>query len=199
MDHSTVHIDAHILLGEEPMNWRLAALVDIEAVQALAPVTSHQLPAQPGRFGAARKSGWSCGDAPYLTWFDPDDRYPPQMAASFLHQAATLLEQNPATACCCSAEQQITSQGRLLGFPCIYTPDLSAVRTRPSALHGLLLWRRIVVEALAGSIDDADPIAEWTLLLAAIDAGHAYHRLPITARHWRRHCGQSHRALSLPA
>jgi len=67
---------------------------------------------------------------------------------------------------------------------------------RPSALHGLLLWRRSVVDAFAAAIDAADPIAEWTLLLAAIDAGHAYRRLPIIARHWRRHCGQSHRALS---
>lgn len=195
---ATLRIDAHILFGDEPMNWRLSAMADIEAVQTMAPVTLHQLPAQQGRFGAARKSGWACGDAPYLTWFDPDDRYPPQSASAFLHQAANILEQHPATACVCSAEQKITSQGLLLGAPCIDPPDLSAVRTRPSALHGLLLWRRSVVEALAHAIGDSDQIAEWHLLLDAIKAGHAYQRLPIIARHWRQHGSQSHRAIPLP-
>lgn len=173
-------------------------MADIEAVQTMAPVTLHQLPAQQGRFGAARKSGWACGDAPYLTWFDPDDRYPPQSAATFLQQAANIMQQNPAMACVCSAEQQITSQGRPLAFPCLDDPDVSAVRARPSALHGLLLWRRSVVDAFAAAIDGSDRIAEWRLLLDAIDGGHGYQRLPIIARHWRQHCSQSHRAIPLP-
>lgn len=183
-------IDAHVLLGDEPLNWRLAALADIEATAARVPMRLHQLAAQPGRFGAARKAGWACGDAPYLTWFDPDDRYPPEQASAFLIQAMAALDDIPSLAVIFSAEQQITSTGRLLRDPATITPDMAAIRSRPSALHGLQLWRRSVVNSLAPDLQDTDPVADWRLLLAALDAGHAYLRLPSIARLWRRHSGQ---------
>lgn len=188
--HLFTRIDAHILLGDEPLGWRMAALADIKATARLVPLHLYQLPAQPGRFGGARKAGWAEGQAPYLTWFDPDDRYPPEQAASFLLQAASALDAAPSLAVVFSTEQQITATGRLLNIPCTPTPDLSSIRRRPSALHGLQLWRRSVVQALAPALQDTDPVAEWSLLLATLDAGHAYLRLPHSARQWRRHAAQ---------
>lgn len=116
-------IEAHILLGEEPFHWRLAAMADIEAIAAYIPLRLHQLAMQPGRFGGARKAGWACGDAPYLTWFDPDDRYPQKEAVDFFSRAACALDDTPNLAVVCSAEQQIDAEGRLFGRPQIAPPD----------------------------------------------------------------------------
>lgn len=189
-DRPCARIDAHILLGDEPMDWRMDALADIKATAFRVPLHRVQLPAQPGRFGGARKAGWAEGQAPYLTWFDPDDRYPPEQAAAFLLQAASALDAAPSLAVVYSTEQQITATGCLLNIPCTPTPDLSAIRRRPSALHGLQLWRRSVVQSLAPALQDTDPVAEWILLLATLDAGHAYLRISHSARQWRRHAGQ---------
>lgn len=182
-------INAHILLGDEPARWRLAALADIKATAGLVPLRLYPLAAKPGHFGAARKSGWSCGESPYLTWFDPDDRYQPEQAAAFFSQASAALDSAPNLAVVCSAEQQIDAEGRLFGRPQIAPPSLADIRNRPSALHGLQLWRRSVVQALSPAIQDTDQVAEWSLLRAALDAGHAYLRLPLIARQWRRHAG----------
>lgn len=140
--------------------------------------------------GGARKAGWSCADAPYITWFDPDDRYPAEPASAFLTQAIAALDDIPSLAVVFSAEQQITSTGRLLGAPSTAMPDMAAIRIRPSALHGLQLWRRSIVQSLAPGVLDTDPVAEWRLFLAALDAGHAHLRLHHIARLWRRHSGQ---------
>lgn len=190
-------IEAHILLGEEPFHWRLAAMADIEAIAAYIPLRLHQLAMQPGRFGGARKAGWACGDAPYLTWFDPDDRYPQKEAVDFFSRAACALDDTPNLAVVCSAEQQIDAEGRLFGRPQIAPPRPAEIRSRPSALHGLQLWRRSIVQSLSPGLQDTDPVAEWRLLLAALNAGHAYLRLPPIARLWRRHPRQLSRFVKI--
>jgi len=65
-------VDAHILLGGDCTAWRKDALADI----AQLPVTLHIRSAIPGQPTKARVEGWKAGGDEYITWFDPDDRYP---------------------------------------------------------------------------------------------------------------------------
>ena len=91
-------IDAHILLGSESLVWRNEALNDIAAL----PVRLHKLIAIPGQMGVGRINGWTVCASEYITWFDPDDRYPSVAAAAFIYAAVDKMQRDTRLACCYS-------------------------------------------------------------------------------------------------
>ncbi|WP_423709972.1 nucleotidyl transferase AbiEii/AbiGii toxin family protein [Undibacterium sp. WLX3042] len=59
-------------------------------------------------------------------------------------------------------------------------------------LHGLIVMRRSVVEAVLKETTDLNNFADWLLTLLVAKRGGVLY-LPIVGRHWRQHPQQSHR------
>lgn len=61
-----------------------------------------------------------------------------------------------------------------------------------SHVHGLIVMRRSVVEAVLKETTDLNNFADWLLTLLVAKRGGVLY-LPIVGRHWRQHPQQSHR------
>jgi hypothetical protein len=61
-----------------------------------------------------------------------------------------------------------------------------------SHVHGLIVMRRAVVEAVLAATTDIHPMADWLLTRLVAQSGGVLH-LPIVGRHWRQHPRQVHR------
>lgn len=186
-------IDAHILLGDEPLEWRLDCLADIDDL----PVRLHTCSAIDMDVAKARKTGWSQGSAPYLTWFDPDDRYPP-CAADFLREADIMMDTHHDLACVYSCEQRVDSDLKFMGDPDRRPHSFERAIIRPSGVHGLVVVRRELVQKYADRITDGDPTPEFRLIQSIALNGWKFVRLPYLARLWRQHKNQAHLKQHLP-
>jgi hypothetical protein len=176
-------IDVHLLTLDEPQHWREECLASLEG----APIQLHVLPGIPGRIGEARAAGYARGTLSLVSFVDPDDRYE---AAAFA-PLADALEACPSAVLAYTDEALIDEDGRPLG---VRRLAYSAFQHAHSAshVHGLIVMRRAVVEAVLAATTDIHPMADWLLTRLVAQRGGVLH-LPIVGRHWRKHPNQHHR------
>lgn len=182
-------ITAHILLGTEPEDWRGKCLADIKTAQAVYPFDLVRLPAIPGKLVTARKQGWALCRSKYLTWFDPDDRYP--SLPEFFNYAVRLLENSCNIVMVSSCEYLVNESGDYIGNGPL---EIGQITKQTNKAHGLQVWRSGVVHETLNLIADNDKTPELTLISLALEFGVVY-RAPIFARHWRQHAKQTSRNL----
>ena len=182
-------LDAHILLGHECPVWRKESLNDIAAL----PVSLHKLIAIPGQLAMARINGWTVGASEYITWFDPDDRYPSVAAAAFIHAVVDKMQRDKRLACCYSTEQRVDASLNHVGRVHDQPYSKAMMLTHPSWIHGLVIMKRSCVLEHAHKIDHLKPHPEWQLYKSLALARLGFFRLPFVARLWRQHQGQAHK------
>jgi hypothetical protein len=181
--HPQPRIDVHLLTLDEPAAWREACLASLEG----APIRLHVLPGIPGRIGEARAAGYARGTLPLVSFVDPDDLY----EASAFTQLADALDGCPQGVMAYTDEALIDERGQQIG---IRRLSYSAFQHAHSAshVHGLIVMRRAVVEAVLAATTDIHPMADWLLTRLVAQRGGVLH-LPIVGRHWRQHPRQVHR------
>ena len=182
-------VDAHILIGDEPIEWRNEALNDIAAL----PVTLHKLKAITGQLAGARINGWTVGASEYITWFDPDDRYPSVAAAAFIHAAVDKMQRDTRLACCYSTEQRVDASLNHVGRVHDQPYSKAMMLTHPSWIHGLVIMKRSCVLEHAHKIDHSKPHPEWQLYKLLARSRLGFLRLPYVARLWRQHAHNAHK------
>ncbi|MEW6446336.1 MAG: hypothetical protein AB1479_09925 [Pseudomonadota bacterium] len=156
---------------------------------AALPVTLHQLPARQGDLPTARAEGFATGSSPYVTFADPDDRYP-AAAADYLRHAIKVLQAHSRVCGVYSIEQQIDASGRPIGPPDRRPYNRSEHHARPSHVHGLIIMRRSDVLSNLHALWHDPGAPEWALTKALAASGQ-WAKLPYVARLWRRHAGQT--------
>lgn len=186
---SQARIDVHLLTLNEPVAWREACIASLSG----APIQLHVLPGIPGRIGQARAAGYIQGTLPLVSFVDPDDRY----EASAFTQLADALDANPQAVMAYTDETLTDERGRDIAMRRL---PYSRQQHEGSAshVHGLIVMRRCVVEAVLQETIDINNFSDWLLTLLVAKAGEVLH-LPIIGRHWRQHPRQSHRAGDLQA
>lgn len=207
-------IDAHILIGDEQEAWRALCMSDVQAIsvnlrepgQSMPAIelNLHTLPAVAGHFGSARRAGFGAGQAPYVTFFDPDDRYPWDEASAFLRDAVRVLESEPEVLLCYSLERRIDERGYICSFINRPAQTLEEALAHSAAMHGLQLWRRGAAQQALSSIPPAEQRLELAMRRAALSNISQARCIALVARHWRLHPEQhsmSHQthAVSRPA
>lgn len=176
-------IDVHLLTLNEPADWREACIASLEG----APIQLHVLPGIPGRIGEARAAGYAQGTLPLLSFVDPDDLY----EASAFTQLADALDACPQAVMAYTDEALTDEHGQDIA---VRRLAYSRWQHANSAghVHGLIVMRRSVVEAVLDQLVALERRAEWLLTLLVAKRGGVLH-LPIVGRHWRQHPQQSHR------
>lgn len=187
-------LDAHVLLLNERADWRNDALADI----AKLPCNLHVLDGIHGHLAVARKKAWSQGQSEFLTWFDPDDRYPTDDALHFLTEACALLNQSPNLVCVYSAEQRVNERLEPIGSPDVEPFSRERAFKIPSAVHGVIVMRRSVVDEHKNNVEDFSRRPEFDLIKSVLAQGneHTFIRLPYVARLWRQHTQSAHRRMN---
>jgi len=179
---NTIKIDCHVINSGEPEEWKRQCLNSIET----APIVLHEVPGIPGKIGAARHSGFSIGNKPFVSFVDFDDFYN-SFAFNSLQKC---LENNPSVVLAYTNEAYVNEQGH---FMC--ERKLSYSRKKHTSygdhVHGLMLIRRSAMSTVLDSIIDVENYADWFLTLQLAKIGEIRH-LPIIGRFWRQHRRQSH-------
>ena len=177
------HIDVHLLTLNEPAEWREACIASLED----APIQLHVLPGIPGRIGEARAAGYAQGTLPLVSFVDPDDLY----EASAFTQLADALDACPQAVMAYTDEALTDESGQDIAVRRLAYSRWQHANSA-SHVHGLIVMRRSVVEAVLKETTDLNNFADWLLTLLVAKRGGVLY-LPIVGRHWRQHPQQSHR------
>ena len=187
-------IDCHILTlaGDNP-DWAQELRNDLDA----EPVTQHWLPGIKGEFGAARAQGYARGNAPFVSFADPDDRIVAGTYAALLQA----LYDNPAAPFAWAGEQRVDANLQPQGLPSVWQDGYNPRRHRnhPSYVHGVVLYRRTVVEPALALLSQCGNGADWLMSAHAARLHMGLSRdqwpvhIPIVGRLWRQHSGGYHK------
>lgn len=140
-----------------------------------------------GRIGEARYRALQRGDAPYVSYADPDDIVLPGAIAA----CEAMLDADPTLAAVATMERYMTEDGRLLSVvdERHYTPG--AHYAGVLHVHHLLVARRAPALAAAEHMRGLHIKAEyvWTRALAQLGR---IARCPVVGYAWRQHRGGVH-------
>lgn len=184
--HPSPRIDVHLLTLHEPAAWREACIESL----AGAPIRLHVLPGIPGRVGEARAAGYAQGTLPLVSFVDPDDLY----EASAFTQLADALDACPQAVMAYTDEALTDENGQDIAVRRLAYSRWQHAHSA-SHVHGLIVMRRVAVEAVLAVTTDIHPMADWLLTRLVARRGAVLH-LPIVGRHWRQHPRQVHRTAS---
>ena len=194
----TMLIDCHVLTMQgDNAAWRDELRRDLDA----EPVRQHWLPGIAGELGRARAAGLEAGDAPFVSWADPDDR----IIRGTYGRLLQALQAQPQAPFAWAGEQRVDDDLTPIGQPSVWPGGYDQRRHRNHIFgfcHGVVLIRRAALAPAMPLLRRCGNGAEGILLarLAAIGApmapGHQPVHLPIVGRLWRQHPGQYHRAFS---
>ena len=176
-------IDVHLLTLNEPAEWREACLASLKD----APIQLHVVPGIAGRIGEARAAGYAQGALPLVSFVDPDDLY----GASAFTQLADALDACPQAVMAYTDEALTDENGHDIAVRRLAYSRWQHANSA-SHVHGLIVMRRSVVEAVLKETTDLNNFADWLLTLLVAKRGGVLY-LPIVGRHWRQHPQQSHR------
>ena len=176
-------IDVHLLTLNEPTEWREACIASLTG----APIQLHILPGIPGHIGEARAAGYTQGILPLVSYVDPDDRY----EASAFTRLADALDACPQAVMAYTDETLTNEFGRDIAMRRL-TYSRQKHASSGSHVHGLIVMRRLAVEAVLKETIDINNFSDWLLTLLVAKRGDVLH-LPIIGRHWRQHPRQGHR------
>ena len=131
-------IDCHVLTlpGDNPQ-WAADLRRDLDG----EPVQQHWLPGIQGQFGRARATGYAQGDAPFVTFADPDDR----VIAGTYALLLDVLAKAPNAPYAWAGEQKVDEDLAPIGQPVVHHGAYDARRHRnqlASYVHGVVLIRR---------------------------------------------------------
>ncbi|RYF53099.1 MAG: hypothetical protein EOO27_27010 [Comamonadaceae bacterium] len=181
-------IDCHVLtMPSHNQVWadQLRADLDREAVN------QHWLPGIDGQLGAALAQGYAQGDAPFVSYADPDDRILYGTYAALLHA----LQANPGAPFAWTGELLVDENLVALGAPTLAARGYSQRSHRNSAMHvhGVILYRRACVAPLLPRLATCGWLSHYllSLLVARPDLAQPAGRLPVhvplVGRLWRQH------------
>ena len=176
-------IDVHLLTMNEPPEWREACIASLDG----APIQLHVVPGITGHIGEARAAGFAAGSLPLVSFVDPDDLYEP----SAFTQLADALDARPQAVMVYTDEALTDENGHDIAVRRLAYSRWQHANSA-SHVHGLIVMRRSVVEAVLKETTDLNNFADWLLTLLVAKRGGVLY-LPIVGRHWRQHPQQSHR------
>ena len=187
-------IDCHILTlpGDNP-DWR----AELERDLAKQPIRTHWLAGIPGQIGAARAAGLALGNAPFVSYVDPDDR----VIGGTYEKLLAALQANPGAPFAWAGEQRVDADLMPIGQPQVWPQGYDQRRHRnyPGAYcHGVVLIRRSALPPVLPALRACHIGAEGVMLahLAGVQAPIAPERrpvhLPIVGLLWRDHPGAVH-------
>lgn len=190
-------IDCHVLhMPADSPAWASELRSDLQS----EPVNQHWLPGIPGAFGKARAAGYRLGSAEYVTFADPDDRIIGGTYAALL----AALEAHPFAPFAWAGEQVTDERLAPLGEPDVWPEGYCPRRHQHQVrhVHGVVLYRRALVERALPLIERAGAGADWLLSLHLAQPSlprpedwRPVH-VPIVGRLWRQHSGGAHRQFS---
>ncbi|WP_123812210.1 hypothetical protein [Ottowia oryzae] len=182
-------IDCHVLTlpGDNPA-WR----AELERDLAAQPVCQHWIAGIPGQIGAARAAGFALGDAPFVSFADPDDRIMGGVFAKLLQA----LQEKPDAPFAWAGEQRVGADLTPIGRAAVWPEGYDQRRHRNytgAYCHGVVLIRRSVLAPALPALRACHVGAEGVLLAhlagvhAPIPPGREPVHLPIVGRFWREH------------
>ena len=155
-------IDVHLLTLNELVEWREACIASLEG----APIQLHVLPGIPGRIGEARAAGYAQGTLPLVSFVDPDDLY----EASAFTQLADALDACPQAVMAYTDEALTDGNGQDIAVRRLAYSRWQHANSA-SHVHGLIVMRRSVVEAVLKETTDLNNFADWLLTLLVAKRG----------------------------
>lgn len=182
-----MRVDVHLLNWGEPEEWKAQCLASL----AGAAIALHELPGIPGEIGQARCQGFAIGALPYVSFVDPDDTYD----ASVFEVAALLLDKNPGAAMVYTDEAKMDESGRVLEIRDLHY-DFWAHMNTADHVHGVMVFRRALIESCMWNLSGCRMLFEWALTLMMARQGKILH-LPMVGRQWRQHGAQAHKRVDV--
>lgn len=187
-------IDCHVLeMPGDNAAWAEQLRADLSAEG----VSQHWLPGIQGALGAARAEGYRRGSAEFVSYADPDDRIIPGTFAALVDA----LEARPFAPFAWAGEQVTDAALQPQGDPDVWPEGYCPRRHQHQVrhVHGVVLYRRTLVERALPLLERAHAGADWLLglhlaqpNLARPDDWRPVH-VPIVGRLWRQHRGGLHR------
>jgi hypothetical protein len=178
-------IDVHMLtLPETRADWADCALADMRG----EPASVHVVRGTPGNIGDGRARGFARGDLPYVSFIDPDDRYP----AGGLRHCLAVLEREPDVGLVYTSELRVNEELMPMGKPDMRLHDASAHRESPLRVHGLMVFRRAAVMPHLTELPDFPRVPEWRLTTRIAESCRIV-KLPFVGRLWRQHATNASR------
>ncbi len=175
-------IDVHLLPLNEPAEWREACIASLKD----APIQLHVLHGIPGRIGEARAAGYAQGTLPLVSFVDPDDCMKPVPSPNW-----PMRDASPQAVMAYTDEALTDENGHDIAVRRLAYSRWQHANSA-SHVHGLIVMRRSVVEAVLKETTNLNNFADWLLTLLVAKRGGVLY-LPIVGRHWRQHPQQSHR------
>lgn len=190
-------IDCHVLhMPADNPAWADELRADLAA----EPVHQHWLPGIAGAFGAARAAGYRLGSAEFVSFADPDDR----IITGTYDTLLAALQAHPFAPFAWAGEQLVDASLAPLGEPDVWPEGYCTRRHvhQVRHVHGVVLYRRALVERALPLLERAGSGADWLLglhlaqpHLSRPDDWRPVH-VPIVGRLWRQHAGGQHRSFS---
>lgn len=175
--------DVHMLtLPSSRADWMACALADMRD----EPASIHIVRGTDGHIGQGRAHGFALGCEPYLSFIDPDDRYP----AGGLRKCLSALEIGPDIGLVYTSELMVRSSLEPVGYPDLSTYNAADHRLRPKHVHGLMVFRRAAVAPYLSEIATFARLPEWRLTTRIAERWRVV-KLPIVGRLWRQHANNS--------
>lgn len=188
-DFVTPRIDVHMLTMMESDQWRRDCVASLDG----APIQLHVIDGVEGNLGTGRVQGYKMGSLPYVSHVDPDDLY----NAEAFTQMADILDANPDVAMVYSAESIMRRDGTP-GPVMRRNYDRQAHLNTPRFIHGVVVFRRAVLEQFYDTIETVPNWADWVTTLLMAKAARVMSS-PVVGRHWRQHESQSSRNIDAVA
>ncbi len=158
------------------------------------PVNVHLPRCVEGNIGASRAAGFAMGSAEYVSFADHDDR----ILLGAVGACIAALDADANLGAVFTGEQVVNHE-----LVPIRNADVSPYRRElhevtPSHVHGLIVMRRGLVQAVLDDLPLVRVIPEWWLTLSIAKVA-GLERVPMVGRLWRHHPGQATRTMNLRA
>lgn len=187
-------IDCHILtMPAHNAGWTAELKGDLSQ----QPVNQHWLPGIEGELGSALAKGYAQGDAPFVSYADPDDRVLYGTYAALL----AALQANPRAPFAWTGELLVDENLVVLGAPAVASRGYSqrSHRNSPMHVHGVILYRRACIAPLLPRLVGCGWLSHYLLSLLVArpdvpqDSAELPIHVPLVGRLWRQHGAQASR------
>lgn len=173
--------DVHLIrIPTTRQDWMADALSDMN----LPGIKVHVVDGVVGNTGAGRALGFAQGGAEYVSFIDPDDRYPNEA----ITECIAMLDADSDAAMVYTSEIVADANMRQLTRPNPNGYSRAAHFSSPMHVHGLMVFRRDLVAQYTDEISLFTCVPEWRLTTRMTERGTILKNQTV-GRIWRRHPG----------